>query len=582
MDVLRKSLYKAAWSLVVVFSIVIGPFLPAKAEKVHLNGEEQDYIAEGKIIKAASIEGGAPLHYRDSEGNIKGIAVNVLEEIASMTGLRIEYQLYDSISEAISGGDAVDILFGVTREYAPPYVVLSNPYLESETILYYNSLLDPNQLDNKRFAAIEGGTLPEGIKEENTIYFNNREDAIGAVETGKADYGFGNAYSLAFYTLQNGYKNIVTIPTGIEKRAYCIGLIREDPILLSIINKSIEAIDHSRMQTLILDVASQVEKRITIAMLVEAYGVWIVSIILLALAILASSVFTSVRAKNLYKMENRKYKLLSHISNECMFEYIRNSGTLEISDQFIRIIDMQKNGKGAADLLIKTLGVLDSCASGENVSTIRLPLVSGGMGVFKIVCSNVYDEKRKPHSVIGKLIDITDETMEKERLITKSQLDGLTGLYNISAVEKLITRSIENRKKNKRDALIIIDCDNFKNINDTLGHLKGNLALKSISKGLRFTFRQTDILGRIGGDEFCVYMHNIPSAEYVWLKCRQLSDLVGELNRDYLIKLSIGIAILDEENTYHGLFKQADDALYLAKGKGGAQIIVHNKNGRSE
>ncbi len=228
--------------------------------------------------------------------------------------------------------------------------------------------------------------------------------------------------------------------------------------------------------------------------------------------------------------------------------------------------------------MIKALGALDNCEPGEGTPIIKLPLVNGGIGVFRIVCSNAYDEKNRPHSVIGKLINITDEMMEKEKLITKSQLDGLTGLYNIVTTEKLITQSIKNRKKDNRDALIIIDCDNFKNINDTLGHLKGNMVLKNISEGLRATFRQTDIIGRIGGDEFCVYMHNVSSAEFVYSKCRQLSDLVEELNKSFVIRLSMGIAILEEENTYEGLFKQADDAMYLAKRKGGAQIIVYNKN----
>ncbi len=335
MNSIRKRFNMTVLGLVVVLSVVVGPFLAANAEKIYLSGEEQDYIAGSKVIKAASIEGGAPLHYRDSKGKIKGIAVNVLDEIALMTGLRIEYELYDSISDALNSDDAIDILFGVTKEYAPPYVILSKPYLESETILYYNSSLDPKQLENKRFAAIEGGTLPEGIKEENTIYFNNREDTISAVETGKADYGFGNAYSLAFYTLQNDYKSIVTIPTGKGKRAYCIGLIKEDPVLLSVINKSIEAIDKNHMQTLILDVASQVEKKITFPMLLEVYGIWIAGIILLAVVVLTFTVLSSVRAKNLYKMENRKYKLLANISNECLFEYIISSKTLEISDQFV-------------------------------------------------------------------------------------------------------------------------------------------------------------------------------------------------------------------------------------------------------
>ena len=572
MNSLRKYAFNKVAALLIMFCIITGFSLSAGAEEVELDQEEKDYIARAAVIKAASIDGGAPLHYRDSKGVIKGIAVSVLEEIASMTGLAIDYELYDSISKAANS--EANILFGVTKEYAPPGVILSVPYLESETILYYNSQLDPKQLSNRRFAAIEGGILPEGILEENTLYFNNREDAIAAIEAGQADYGLGNAYSLAFYTLQNGYKNIVTIPTGKKERAYCMGLTRDDKVLLSIINKSIKAIDNSRMQTLILDTASQVEKKITFPMIMEAYGGWIMGIIILAVVVLLFSVFSNIHSKTLYKMENRRYQLLAHISNESLFEYWIHSGNLEISDKFMQTIDMEQKGEEVTKLLTETLTAWGKESSNGIKMTIKLPLAAGGMGVFRTVCSYIYDEKGKPYSIIGKIIDMTEEVKEKEKLITKSQRDGLTGLYNSATAEDLITRSIAGRAEDRKDAFIIADCDNFKNINDTMGHLKGNLALQTISKALQLTFRQTDIIGRIGGDEFCVYMRDIPSAEFVQAKCRQLNDLLEKLNEEFALKLSIGIAILDGENTYNGLFNQADDALYHAKRKGGAQIVI--------
>lgn len=107
-----------------------------------------------------------------------------------MTGLSFQYQLYDSLAEMLKV-DA-DIAMLVSKEYQLPKLVLSLPYLNTETILYYNSSLNPNELDDKRYAMIIGGTLPEGIKEENAIYFNNREETFDAVNEGRADYGFAN------------------------------------------------------------------------------------------------------------------------------------------------------------------------------------------------------------------------------------------------------------------------------------------------------------------------------------------------------------------------------------------------------
>lgn len=566
------ALGRSALILVVACCILIGSASPGKAGGLSLSPDELDYIAGRTSLRAASIDGGAPLHYRNSRGEIKGIAVSVLDEIAAMTGLMIEYELYNSIAEAVNSG--AEILFGVTGEYAPPGVVLSKPYLESEAVLYYSSSLDPKQLSDKRFAAIRGGTLPEGITEEHAIYFNNREDAIRAVDRGEADYGHANEYSLAFYTLQDGYKNIVTIPTGKEGRAYCMGLTGKDGTLLSIINKSIEAIDEHRMQTLILDVAAQVEKRITLSAITDAYGRTIAVLIMAVIAALSFSAVSNLRSRNRYRIRNKIYRVLSRISNEYLFEYNIRSGHLDISGKFDQLMDVQGKKK-VGDLLLETRDTINNSCTGDNISTIKLPFQDGSIGTFKIICSVIRDDLDRPHAIVGKLIDISAEVMERERLVYQLQLDGLTGLYNAAAAKKMISSSMKRSDRKGMDAFILVDCDNFKNINDTWGHLKGDRVLKDIGESLRHAFRQTDIIARIGGDEFCVYMHDLPSAEPSRSKCRQLLRHIDQLNEHFRVTISIGIALLDGESTYSRLFEQADQALYIAKRKGGAQIAVH-------
>ncbi|MFZ2330687.1 MAG: HD domain-containing phosphohydrolase [Atribacterota bacterium] len=276
------------------------------AETLELTQEELNYIAQIGSLRAASIDGGAPFFYKNSAGQIKGISLNILEEIAFMTGLSFQYQLYDSLAEMLKV-DA-DIAMLVSKEYQLPKFVLSVPYLNTETILYYNSSLNPNKLDDKKYAMIIGGTLPEGIKEENAVYFNNREDTFDAVNEGKVDYGFANTYSLAFYTLQNEYNNIVTVPIGKESRAYCFGVAEGDESLLSIINKSIEAISESRMQTLILSAVSDVKKKLTFQMVLGTYWKEIFSFIFLVIAILSYAFHAKKRVNERLNLEIIKVK----------------------------------------------------------------------------------------------------------------------------------------------------------------------------------------------------------------------------------------------------------------------------------
>lgn len=103
------------------------------------------------------------------------------------------------------------------------------------------------------------------------------------------------------------------------------------------------------------------------------------------------------------------------------------------------------------------------------------------------------------------------------------------------------------------------------------------MSLLEISESLRRSFRKTDIIGRIGGDEFCVYMLDVPSQEFAAAKCRQLMDLVKESSIEHQLTVSIGISLLDGEETYDELFAKADQALYDAKRRGRNQIQFYEE-----
>lgn len=436
-----------------------------------------------------------------------------------------------------------------------------------------NSSVNPKELENKKYAAIRGTLLPEGIEEENTIYYDTREACIDAVNRGKADYGYGNAFSVAFYTLQNNYRNIITVPEKKEERAYCIAFPNHDEMLLSIINKAIAAIDESRMNTLVLNAATQIERKITVPMVLDAYGIQIFGAILLVMVILLISIIHNVRVKNEIKMQYERHQMLSQTSNEYLYEYHVKTKHLELSKSCIELF-------GDIHNLSELLTAFDKALENhENtIPIIELPIANGEKRFFKSVNSLLCNDKGKVYSLIGKLVDIDDEEKEKMKLIKKSETDGLTGIYNAATTRDLITERIKSTGSNARDALIVIDCDKYKAINDTYGHLQGDKVLVNIGKGLTQSFRQTDIIGRIGGDEFCVYMMDVPSTEFVVSKCHQLKVLIEELNTGLNVSVSIGISMLGEETSYEDLFAKADKALYEAKRRGGDQIAIFKED----
>ncbi|MDD4689747.1 MAG: GGDEF domain-containing protein [Eubacteriales bacterium] len=558
------------WKLqqkIVIFVILVTaivPSIPVKAQSF-LTKEEQEYIDSKKVIKAASIDGVAPLQYYDANGQAKGISINVLDFISQSTGLAITYQLYKNTDEAKASG--ADILFGVSSKTQSKDIPLSIPYLVTESILYTNSSVNPNELSNKRYAAIKGTNRPEGIKETSTIYIDTLENCLDAVDKGKADYGYGNAYSIAYYTLQNNYRNIITVPEKKDSREYCIGFLSNDEMLISIINKAILSIDQSHMMVLTLDAATDIERKITIPMVMDAYSYQIFAVLFIAIAILLFSIIRNVRSKNEIKLQYERYQMLSQTSNEYLYEYHIKTKHLELSQNCIELFGSVHNLKKLTAEFNKALLNHET-----TIPIIELPIADGTKSLFKSVNSFIYDDKGKVYSIIGKLIDINEEVSEKRKLIQKSEIDGLTGIYNAITTRNLITERIKSVKPNTLDALIVMDCDKYKAINDSYGHLQGDNVLINIGKALTKTFRETDIIGRIGGDEFCVYMMNIPSSSFAVSKCQQLQTLIAELNSGINVTVSIGISLLRDTKSYEELFQKADEALYDAKEKGGNQI----------
>lgn len=161
-----------------------------------------------------------------------------------------------------------------------------------------------------------------------------------------------------------------------------------------------------------------------------------------------------------------------------------------------------------------------------------------------------------------------DRRKELER---DASLDLLTNVYNKKSMEKRVSRLMK-KYPDAVSAFIIMDVDMFKEINDTYGHAVGDEVLKDISKVLKASFREQDIIGRIGGDEFAVYMYNVSCREMVeerlaWI-CGEFRNLhVNSVER--ALTVSIGGAIFpDDGSTYLELYKSADQQLYKVKKAG--------------
>lgn len=174
--------------------------------------------------------------------------------------------------------------------------------------------------------------------------------------------------------------------------------------------------------------------------------------------------------------------------------------------------------------------------------------------------------------VIHRIVKKQAENKNKE-LEEKAEIDALTTLYNKAATEKYIRDYLENEGKNARSILFIVDVDKFKSINDTKGHAFGDLVLSTIGKKISSEFRATDIVGRIGGDEFLVFLKHIPNHEIEVKEAEKIVNFFRELEPgDYVktkVTASIGGAVYpDDAEDFETLFKAADEAVYKTKERG--------------
>ncbi len=179
----------------------------------------------------------------------------------------------------------------------------------------------------------------------------------------------------------------------------------------------------------------------------------------------------------------------------------------------------------------------------------------------------------KPEKVTGMLIDIHNEKIKEEILVDKAERDGLTGLYNKNVTEFYAKMHISKATPKLFSAFIMIDIDDFKLINDSFGHLGGDVVLSNFARGLKTMFREEDVVGRIGGDEFAVVMCDLTDTEIVERKMRGVLEVAGKalenVSDSIRLTCSVGVALAPQDGTdWNTIYQHADRALYYAKSLG--------------
>jgi len=178
--------------------------------------------------------------------------------------------------------------------------------------------------------------------------------------------------------------------------------------------------------------------------------------------------------------------------------------------------------------------------------------------------------------LLGK--DIDAQMREEQRLIFAAKMDKMTMLLNRETTMEQIKQILSIDCDNTH-ALYMIDVDNFKALNDTQGHQMGDEFLVALAAEIRKRFRDSDIVGRIGGDEFFALMRNVPGETAAAAKAQELLEAIQTVCAEYSsvhLSASIGISLYpNNAKCMEELYAKADDALYQAKRKGKNQFVFY-------
>ncbi|MFI3253630.1 MAG: GGDEF domain-containing protein [Eubacteriales bacterium] len=276
--------------------------------------------------------------------------------------------------------------------------------------------------------------------------------------------------------------------------------------------------------------------------------------------------------------DQQYFDIMQQFSKDLLFRIDIASRTLVHRGDISKFIDLQPEMENFPECMREKrlihpdnlegyLAFVYRLMSGESGGyDVLLQFTGGVFEKYRLQASPVFDNNGKPVQVVGK----SENIQKYVEIETRANYDALTTALNKQSFCELVEHNLERAVSNDKFALLFLDLDDFKRVNDTMGHAFGDFLLEATSKRIMNCIRSQDRLGRVGGDEFVVFFQFAPSREAVQ---ERAEAILHSLRRDFTlgekrckVKASIGIALFPEHGKlYEELYQNADKALYKSK-----------------
>ncbi len=297
----------------------------------------------------------------------------------------------------------------------------------------------------------------------------------------------------------------------------------------------------------------------------------------------------SDRTLRLLERERMKYRFFANISQEIQFEYTKVPEMLTLSEwsaEYLRLPEIIMNPKEAVwgteifqkEDFEQLLQVLEEEEWEKNVFEGDYMLsINGRKRWNRVIAKSIWSEEEPREFVgaIGKIVDVHEEKERMKYLKVASEHDLLTGLLNHKTAKRKI-KDILTQDEELKYILILLDLDSFKQANDQYGHLFGDEVLKYVADTLSKSVRGMDLVARMGGDEFLLFM---PYKDETQLPVDRIFRTLDSDFKGFHVSVSMGVAKANEcGRDYDKLFHMADVALYQVKKNGKHRYCFYDKS----
>lgn len=542
-----------------------------------LNDSEEKFIKENPVVEVAILGGKAPFQSKDSHGNIVGITIDLLDYIGELSGLKFHYNYTESYDEYLDmlENDKNMISGGVTAPYriSNNQFTMSKSFLNSSVEVVTTKGIDGSQLEDLKLAIPEG-TSYSNDNMDNVVYYNTVQECLEAVNGGKADYTYIGNHIALYYNNSYLYENMTMIPqTNAYNAKNCMAVRNDvDSSLLNIINKGIDCASFTQIQSIVFKNATYAKEDPSLLNYVKNNPAQIIScVVILGGLYLFSRYYTNKKNNERILKEYNRFQQISDLSGDCFVEYDVKKDCLTLSGGAAKLLHNHKyienyihmNNSGS----LRVKSVLETKSTYDD--EVIVEFIDGRKRWQRIFLQPILDENQQVTHIIGKITDIQIQKEEQLQWKELARKDSLTKIYNSATCHELIDQFLEESHNSL--ALIVLDIDNFKGVNDNYGHYYGDQILQSLATIICQISRIDDIVGRVGGDEFIIALKSPQSEEEVIEYCQVLrtmvfENLIGQNGQPMTI--SMGVAYSAENHTYEDLYQVADKALYEVKKSG--------------